>query len=194
MKSLWLALVVWGGGALAQEQELPAFQPCMDREIARYERALRRAQQDQLTQEFEIGGTTGVDLCGAYGIVRCDLTETPYACQRALRVEQDALQAKVVAHLPDTLPAVETPEWHHDLYGTVHALALGHSAGPDCAGDDEPRQVWCEAWEANRRLSSAILAWQIARFAGAVPPATETGWAQHPPPTRPIARPEPTSD
>ena len=51
-------------------------------------------------------------------------------------------------------------------------------------------QAWCEAREANSRLRSAVLAWQVARFLGVADPAVEAGWAKPPPPVRPHARPE----
>lgn len=168
----------------AGAEDLPAFQLCMDHEIARYERALRRAQNDP-RDEFNIGGTSGVDLCGTFAIMRCDQDAAPYDCQRALRRDQDALQARVLADLPAELPSQALT----DLYNVTYALAHGSSAGPDCAGQDEPRQIWCEAREANRRLASAILVWQIARFTNDTPKATQTGWANIPPPMRPLARP-----
>lgn len=177
-----IALIFSAAGAGAED--LPAFQLCMDHEVARYERALRRVQNDQ-RDDFKIGGTSGVDLCGTFAIMRCDQDAAPYACQRALRRDQDALQARVLADLPAALPS----QAHSDLYSTAYALAHGASAGPDCAGQDEPRQVWCEAREANRRLASAILVWQIARFTNDTPKATQAGWANIPPPKRPMARP-----
>ncbi|MCT4557445.1 MAG: hypothetical protein N4A61_05230 [Pelagimonas sp.] len=196
---LLMCLVAGLAGAAAHADEppklapLPSFEICIDKELARFERALTRHHASQragsAVQEFEIGGVTGVDLCGAIGITNCDRSGDTIPCQRDLRLRQEALFARVSAALPHPDAIVGGQQnWLGDLYARVFALAHGGSAGPDCAGDHEARQVWCESWEANRTLASAILAWQVARYLGQVPSAIAQGWAHEPPPTRPRAR------
>ncbi|MFZ5963880.1 hypothetical protein ACOXXX_13080 [Thalassococcus sp. BH17M4-6] len=174
----------------AQDVPLPEFAICMDREVARYERALRRHLDGPDPETFDIGGVDEVDYCGTVGIVRCDISDAPLPCQRDLRAEQDALAEKVRASLPaPEAVAGAHAEVSDGLYPQVWALAHGRSAGPDCTGSSEVLEVWCEAREANRRLQLAVLAWQVARFLDATPTAVAAGWASLPVPTRPRARP-----
>lgn len=193
MRGLVLTLVACGSAALAEEpQPLPSFAACMDEEAARFERALKRLREMPEAQEFEIGDTRGTGYCASVGFVHCDRLEgleAVQACQLTLAAEQDALATKVRAGLP-TPEALEGQgdAFEQTLYPRLHALALGGSAGPDCAGDIPQRETWCEAWEANNRLSNAVLAWQLARWLGAAETAVAAGWAQEPPPKRPRAR------
>ncbi|WP_136441430.1 hypothetical protein [Pacificoceanicola onchidii] len=193
MRAVFSVLCGCTGFALhAQEPELlPSFATCMDKEVARYERALRRVQDMPETQPFEIGDMRGTEFCGSVGIVTCDRSEEKLPCQHAFAEEQDALGARILATLPEP-GAVQgrAGQWSDDLYPLVLALAQGTSAGPDCGGDTDVMAAWCEAREANRRLMNAVLAWQLARFLNAAPDAIEAGWAKVPPPVRPQARPD----
>lgn len=190
-----LALAAVAPLALGAEAEprppLPDFAACMDEEVARYERALKRLREMPEEQGFEIGDERGTGYCGSVGIVLCDRLEVPervQACQIDLAAEELALAARIRATLPDPAAIAAPGAFEAALYPMVHALAEGVSAGPDCEGAAPAMAAWCEAWEANNRLSSAVLAWQLARFLDAVPPATESGWASPPPPKRPQAR------
>ncbi|MBN7785539.1 hypothetical protein JYP51_11435 [Ponticoccus gilvus] len=180
----------------AQEEArepLPDFATCMDMEAARYERALKRLREMPDAQEFEIGDERGTGYCGSVGIVLCDRLEVPEQvqdCQLALAAEQLALAAKVRDALPDPETVQTGGAFERALYPQVYALAEGISAGPDCDGAEAAFQAWCAAWEANNRLSTAVLAWQLARFMGLAEPATAAGWADRPPPVRPRAREE----
>lgn len=193
MRSLVLGGMIWGSAAAAvwaQPDPLPDFATCMDMTVARYEQDLRRLRaRPEEARDFDIGDVRGVDFCGTVGIVRCDRSEDPLPCQRRLSAEQDALKDRVLTLLPapDTVPGAG---FAHALYPQVWELAQGRSAGPDCAGQEPAMQAWCEAREANSRLRSAVLAWQVARFLGVADPAVEAGWAKPPPPVRPHARPE----
>jgi len=175
----------------AEAQSNPAldFDRCMDRETARFERALRRAHALPDPDFFDISGVTGVEFCGTVGIVKCDNSDAPLPCQRALRTDQDVMTAQVLSSVP---PPNEIPGRGEDLsdafYRRAWELARGRSAGPDCIGAPKVMEVWCEARESNRRLQLAVLTWQAARFLGAAPEATEAGWADPPSPTRPRAR------
>ncbi|WP_425098451.1 hypothetical protein [Tropicibacter sp. S64] len=171
-------------------EPLPSFADCMNAEVARYERALKRVQDLPGSQPFEIGDMGGTEFCGTVGIVICDRSDAPLPCQHALAVEEDALAAQIVATLPEPdAVAGKAGQWSDGLYPLVYALAQDRSAGPDCAGDTDVMAAWCDAREASRRLGSAVLAWQLARFLDAAPGAIEAGWASAPPPTRPVARP-----
>lgn len=175
----------------AEREPLPDFGTCMDLEAARYERTLKRLREMPEEQEFEIGDERGTGYCGSVGIVLCDRLEVPaevQGCQLALAGEQLALAAKVRAALPDPAEVETGGPFEQALYPQVYALAEGISAGPDCDGAERAFQTWCEAWEANNRLSTAVLAWQLARFMGVAEPATKAGWADTPPPVRPRAR------
>lgn len=187
--------MLWAGGAVAQDpapDPLPSFTACMDEEAARYERALRGLRGMSEAQAFEIGDTRGVGYCGSVQFVRCDRQETLKAvqdCQLAFAAEQDALSEKVRATLPEPAEvAGQGSAFEQALYPQLYDLAFGHSAGPDCAGDIPQRGTWCTAWEANNRLSSAFLAWQLARYLDAAQTAVVAGWAEVPPPKRPRAR------
>jgi hypothetical protein len=176
-------------GALALPlgaEDLPSFAACMDAEAARFERRLPGLRAEPEGDQ-EAGDVRGVGYCGSVGIVLCDRSRAPYACQIGLRLEQDVLTAKVLSSLPD--PDEITGEgWAAAFYPRLWAIAQGSSAGPDCAGDLQPRRVWCETWEANNRLSNAVLAWQAARYLGAADSAVVAGWANGLRPTRPRAR------
>jgi hypothetical protein len=186
-----LSVGVPSAGWADDDPALPDFATCMDLTVARFERELGRVvslpQQDR---DFDIGDVRGVDFCGTVGIVRCDRTDDPIPCQHDLRSDQDALRERVMADLPQPQsPPSQDASWPERLYAQVWVLARGTSAGPDCAGMDAQLEAWCEAREANSRLRTTVLAWQVARYLGTVPTAIETGWARVPPPTRPKARP-----
>ncbi|MGP6085540.1 hypothetical protein [Antarctobacter jejuensis] len=186
----YCAICLSTGAVWAQPEPLPEFSTCMDIAVDRYEQDLRRLRErPEDARDFDIGDVRGVDFCGTVGIVRCDRSEEPLACQRALTVEQDALKDTILALLPD--PATVTGEgFAHALYPQVWLLAQGSSSGPDCAGQEAAMHTWCEAREANSRLRSTVLAWQVARYLDAAEPAIAAGWASPPPPVRPRARPE----
>ena len=162
-------------GAEGAEEPLPDFASCLNRAVALYERD-RPAEAD----------VVGILYCGTLGIVRCDRSPAPYPCQHALAETQEALRQQVLA----TLPPPEALADAGPLYRLSHALAVGRSAGPDCAGTTEPMEAWCEAHEASLRLADAILTWQLARAKDAAPAAIEAGWAAPPPPVAPRLRPE----
>lgn len=188
MKALSLSMALFAGAAAAQDP-LPKFAPCMDADIAAFERALSRKPASPRPEVFDIGDTSGVDVCGTSGIMLCDLLDDPLPCQRRLRAEQDTWHAAVLDNLPaPDAVAGRAGEWSDGLYPRLYALARDQSAGPDCAGADAAITAWCEAREANRRLQSAVLAWQLARYLNAAPAAVAAGWAMAPPPTRPRAR------
>ncbi|MCT4555835.1 MAG: hypothetical protein N4A53_14195 [Pelagimonas sp.] len=182
-------LILLAHPALA-DTDLPDFATCIDREIARYERELTHHRTTPDAQKFEVGDVRGVDYCGSVGITLCDRSANPVGCQHAFRGRQDRLNDTIRATLPtpDSLTGVNG-QWSDTLYPLTHALAFGSSAGADCAGDTEVMEAWCAAREANRRLSTSILAWQLARFLDATPDAITAGWARPVPPTRPRARP-----
>ncbi|EPX80444.1 hypothetical protein [Salipiger mucosus] len=194
LSSALLLVAPLSSEAVADPEPLPAFATCMNIEIARYERALKRLREGP-EDGFEIGETYGTEFCGTVGIVRCDRSEAPLPCQHALAETQDEMTAEVMATLPEPAEVAGRDGTESDaLYPALWALARDRSAGDDCAGSTEVMEAWCEAREANRRLGSAVLAWQMARFLGAAPRATEAGWAQKPPPLRPMARPGSTGD
>lgn len=194
MRPLALLSVLIALPALAQTdpepEPLPEFATCMAIAVARFEQDLARLRERPETErEFDIGDMRETEFCGTIGIVRCDRSEAPLDCQRALTAEQEALKRAVLASLPAPETVADT-----SLAGQVlrraFALSEGTSAGPDCDGQAEPLQVWCETREANGSLRTAILAWQAARYLDLAEPATVAGWAGPPPPTRPRARPE----
>lgn len=178
------------GAAQAEEEALPDLASCMDTEIARFERELRAFEgAGHAGRMFDIARTDGVEYCGTLGIVRCDRSDDPLACQRALAGQQDALREAVLSglRLPPALSGDEA--FAVQLYRRVWALSQGRSAGPDCAGATPRFAHWCEAREANSRLRNAVLAWQLARYLGLSAPAIEAGWARPPSPVRPQPRP-----
>ncbi|MCV2893959.1 hypothetical protein [Lentibacter sp. XHP0401] len=178
---LALAFVMTAGAAWAEEAEpIAAFAPCLQGEIAQFERDLKRARLDSYDGLAPYVDARGADVCGANGIVLCDHGDNPVPCQHALAEEQEALREAVLLSLP--VPAGA------GLYGRVYALANGHSAGDDCAGTTPVMEAWCEAREATHRFEMAVLAYQLARDAGVVAPAYELGWVQAPAPLRPRAR------
>ena len=169
---------------------LPDFATCNDLEIARFERDLKYLRAGPEADSFEVGSTRGTDYCGTVGITRCDMSEDRVPCQQALAAEQDALRARVVALLPEAGEVRGRAGEDSDaLYPALLAMAQDRSTGDDCAGTTLAAGASCAAREANRRLASAILAWQMARFLDAAPDAVTAGWARVPPPTRPRARP-----
>jgi hypothetical protein len=195
--ALCAGLALAGPPATAEEAEarppLPDFAACMNEEVARYERALKRLREMPGEPGFEIGDERGTGYCGSVGIVLCDRLEAPEAvqtCQHALAAEQLALAARIRATMPDPAEVTAGGAFERALYPMVHGLAEGISAGPDCEGAAPAMAAWCTAWEANNRLSTAVLAWQLGRFLDVVAPATEAGWATLPPPQRPRARRE----
>ncbi|MFZ7090459.1 hypothetical protein [Primorskyibacter sp. 2E233] len=186
IRAAGLSLVAMSPSFAQEPEPLPSFSECMDAEAARFERALNRHLTGPEADSFEIGDTHGVEYCGTLGIVSCDRSETPLACQHALGAQQDVLSDKVRAALPT--PETLVGRGEEPLYAALYALALGQWAEPDCAGNTPVMEAWCQAREANRRLINAVSAWQLARYLDAVPDAFSAGWAQVPPPTRPRAR------
>lgn len=178
------AFVLLAGAAFAEEPEpIPDFAPCLDAEIARFERDLGRARSESYKGLAHFVDGRGVDVCGVGGIVLCDRSAAPLPCQDDLAAEQEALRQEILT----TLPAPEGA----GLYQKVLALAKGRSAGDDCAGMTPVMAAWCAAREATRRAELAVLAYQIARENGAVEPAFRLGWAEAPAPVRPRARGRP---
>lgn len=193
MRGLFLS-VLFGvtGSAATASDTLPEFSVCMDTQIAYYERDFGPAATTPQPPGFQNGLFDWVDYCGMVGIIACDFSDDPLACQRDLRASQDVLSTEILGGLPDP-QAVEgqAGQWSDALYPRVWALAHGSSAGEDCAGSgEEAMQVWCEARQATSRLSLAITAWQVARYLNAADPAIDAGWAAVPPPLRPRERPE----
>lgn len=209
---LWLICLLLAGPVLAQEGDegpdvagdgdgaayapLPSFTECMDEEAARFERALKRLRElpddAEGAGEFEIGDTRGTGYCGSVGFVLCDRSadlEAVQACQLRLAAAEDLLAARIRGALPapEAMKGKGGP-FEQALYPQVWALAQGKSAGADCAGDIAQRRTWCQAWEANGRLRSAVLAWQLARFLGMAETGVDAGWAQPGQPMRPRAR------
>jgi hypothetical protein len=186
-----LSAIALSTAVLAEEapEPLPDFATCMDQEVARFERALRRLAEVPDLEPFEAGGTTEVAYCGGVGIVLCDRSGDAVPCQHALVSEQDQLNAAVRAGLPapEAVAASEDP-LARSLYPQLHALAHGTSAEPDCGGTEAAFGAWCAAWAANDVLRVSIRTWELARYLGAAPDAVTTGWARVPPPTRPKAR------
>ena len=169
-----VAIVFWASAGQAQERE--DFATCLAGAMDRFERSLRRnpgagdPDVALLTQRYVL-------ICGGAGIQTCDLQEDRVTCQAALRVEQDAVTAAVLAALPAP-EALEAPasHWSESLYPTLWEIAQGSSAGPDCIGQRPLLEAWCEAVEANRRLAAAVMTWQLARLLEAVPSAVDAGW------------------
>lgn len=194
MRALSLLAALAALPALAQTEPepepLPDFATCMAVVVARYEQDLARLlEQPEEDREFDIGDMRETEFCGTIGIVRCDRSEAPLDCQRALTAEQEALKVAILK----TLPAPETVAeggFAAQVFRRAYALSQGISAGPDCDGQSEALQAWCETREAGGSLETAVLAWQAARYLGLAEPATVAGWAVPPAPTRPKARPE----
>ncbi|SMX36663.1 hypothetical protein [Maliponia aquimaris] len=173
-----------------EPEPLPDFASCMAVVVARYEQDLENLRERPETeQDFDIGDMRETEFCGTIGIVRCDRSEAPLDCQRALTAEQEALKAAILA----ALPAPETVTdggFAGQVFRRAYVLSQGISAGPDCDGQSEALQAWCETREAGGAVETAILAWQAARYLDLAEPATVAGWAVPPPPTRPKARPD----
>jgi hypothetical protein len=178
--------------AVAQAEDLPDLQTCLNTHVGRYEWLL---QMHQSTPVEEIPGgvwhVEQVSNCGTIGIVRCDLSadlDDRVDCQKHLTQDLDGLTSRVKEGLTD--PATVTGDsWPERLYVISHALAQGSSAGPDCAGQEVLMQVWCEANQATNRLRNAMLAWEVGRYLDLSPDAIEAGWAGPPPAIRPQGRP-----
>ncbi len=180
-----LAYVLLAGAALAEAPEaLPDFASCKNAEIAGFERDLARAHSGHYQGIAPHVDVRGIEVCGTGGIILCDRTDDPLSCQHALAVQQEAFRGEIL----QTLPTPEDAAAAGALYTAVRALAVGHSAGDDCAGSTPVMGAWCEAREATRRVEMAVLAYQLARDEGAVAPAFELGWADAPSPVRPKAR------
>lgn len=199
LRSLAACIVAIGGLALPLSAEtvtdlppLPTFSTCLDIELARFERNLRDLRKrDPEASALDIVSMRRVAYCGTVGIVRCDRMQYPIPCQIDLKAEQNRLRQAVLDALPAPAEVADPPKSDDEaLYHSAWALAQGSSAGPDCAGQPLLIETWCEAREANNRVQTAVLSWQIARFLGAVPTAVDAGWANPPPPVRPKARPE----
>ncbi len=168
---------------------LPDFASCLATEVARYEWRLRLHRHRALeAADFDLWDVGGVEFCGNIAVTRCDRSAAPLPCQKTLAGAQRQLHGQVMAGLPEPeRPGTSLPE---RLYHTAWHLARDVSAGPDCAGAGEVIATWCTAREANLRLKSALLAWQVGRYLGLAVPAITAGWAKPPPPPRPRARPE----
>ncbi|AKO97537.1 MAG: hypothetical protein RID15_13455 [Marinovum algicola] len=185
-----VAALVGLAGAARSEETLPEFSACIDAEVARYEWRLRVHRDRALdAADFDLWDVRGVEYCGNIGVTRCDRSAAPLACQKALAGDQHVLHGHIMAALPDPPPPGEGQGLPTRLYHTAWHLARDISAGPDCAGAGEVMATWCTAREANLRLKSAVLAWQVGRYLGLAAPAVTTGWADPPPPPRPKARP-----
>jgi len=172
----------------AQAEEIPEIETCLNAHVWRYEWLL------QIHEGTPVGDILGgiwhmqnVAHCATLGIVRCDRSDDPIACQIDLADRQDAITAAVKQDLPE--PAqLDGDDWPRRLYSIAHALAHGTSAGPDCAGQPELIAAWCEANNAGNRLRLAVLSWEVARYLGAAPAATDAAWVGPPPVLRPRAR------
>ena len=190
MRLACLLFLAMTGAALAQQPQIPTFQTCMDIYMDRYEQKLIvNSGVDIDAVQGGLWDVGQVYSCGGGGIVLCDRTGAPIPCQRDLAAVQDAMTEQVLDDLPEP-GAVAGPDWVAALYDRTYLLATGSSAGPDCAGMPDLMEAWCGANEANNRLRIAVLAWQIARWAGEVPSALESGWVRRPPAVRPRPRPQ----
>ncbi|MGY3439535.1 MULTISPECIES: hypothetical protein [unclassified Marinovum] len=195
MRHRWTAMVcaalLWAFAppAAAQDAELPDFASCIDVEVDQYEwRLLVHRSRDLNAEDFDLWNVTDIEYCGNIAITLCDRTGAPIPCQQRLTRYQHALRRAVMAELPE--PMRGQAGFPLRLYEKAYDLALGTSAGPDCDGAGALIATWCETREANGRLKSAILAWQVARYLDLAAPAVAAGWANPPKPVRPLARPE----
>ena len=174
---------------VARADYLPDIQTCLNAHVGRYEWLLDihagTPAEDVPGGLWHMGN---MGYCGTLGIVRCDRSDDPVACQIELAQTQDAIAAVVKRDLPDP-EAVGGTDWPVRLYAAVHALAHGVSAGPDCADQPDLINAWCEANAANGRLRMSVMAWEVARYLGAAPGAIEAGWAGPAPVLRPRVRP-----
>ncbi|MFD1509023.1 hypothetical protein [Lacimonas salitolerans] len=185
----WAIALLAMTAPVAAQEPVPAFGACRDIAIERLERELRWHVEGAFAEQVPVADLAGMAYCGEAGIFLCDQEDAADTCHEALTAQQDALRAEVLASLPaPEVVAGRRGMWSDALYPRMHALAHGHSAGPDCAGvavGDGPR---CGARAANRRLDITLRAWVLARYLGAAPDAISAGWAGPPPPTRPRAR------
>ncbi len=184
-----LTFFVLHGAADVRAEERADFETCIAAAMGRFERALRRNPGPD-APDIRLLSQRDVLVCGGAGIQSCDLQDDRIACQAALTAEHDALTASILSALPepDALSAPET-QWSAGLYPQMWEIARGSSAGPDCSGQRPLLEAWCDAVEANRRLASAVMTWQLARLLHAVPSAVEAGWAAPAPPPMPTPRP-----
>lgn len=181
-------LLLLAGSASAQTR--PDFETCIAEAMGRFERALTRNPGPE-APDIRLLSQRDILVCGGAGIQDCDLQEDRVSCQAMLTDRQDVLTGQVLAALPDPdALSVPASHWSDSLYPQMWEIARGSSAGPDCSGQRPLLEAWCEAVEANRRLASAIMTWQLARLLDAVPSPVEAGWAGPPPPPRPNWRPE----
>jgi hypothetical protein len=188
MRGALAALLLSGLPALA-EADTPEFGVCIDIAAARYERELDWHRASPFAESFGIGDGFHLRHCGDVGVWQCTRARAVGPCLSDLADRQSALRQSVI----DSLPPPEEVQglrgvWSDRLYPRLHALALGRSAGPDCAGLPEAAALRCAARAAALRVSIAVRAWYLARYLGAAPDAITAGWAVSPPPTRPRAR------
>jgi hypothetical protein len=176
-------------GPVAAETGLPAFPTCFAQAIAHFEMEFARAGTAAAVADFDIVTRDRVHHCGTLAIVACDRGEDPQACQRALAEDQTDLRDRVLASLPlpgDVPAAPVLP----GLYPTLWDVAHGSSAGPDCAGAEDPVAAWCTTHEARLKLTEAVALWQVARLLGAAGPAADLGWVEIAMPYTPVPRPD----
>ncbi|HBZ44807.1 MAG TPA: hypothetical protein DEO85_12280 [Maritimibacter sp.] len=177
---------------VAAADDLPDVQTCLNDYVETYEWLLE-VHADTPLEDVEGGlwHVEDVKYCGTLGIVRCDRTGDTVPCQHALAARIDGIARDVrETLLPPEAVAGEPDGWAKRLYDASHALAFGSSAGDDCAGATPRMEAWCAAHEAGNRLRDAVMAWQVARYLGAVPSAVEAGWAEKNPAKPPKPRPE----
>ena len=175
--------------APAWAEDLPELETCLSGYMADYDWRLE-VTADQPLEDIEGGiwHPEEVANCVTMAIMICDDSTTPFACQRDLADRERALAETIRDGLPE--PDRTGTDWAERLYALTYDLALGISAGDDCAGTEDPMLSWCMAREEGNRLRDAVDAWQVAQYLGLVPPAIEAGWASPPPPRRPPPRPE----
>lgn len=182
------ALCLAAAPLAAQEDITPDFATCLSIEVSRFEHGVGPLRKRDLPdRETHIGMPIEVSRCGGIAIWMCDRSGAVVACQKALIAEQNALRDKVLQSLP--APEDVPKGVLGALYERLHHLAHGLSAGPDCGGAEDPWATWCETWEANDRLATAVTGWQVARYLGAAGSAISGGWATEPPLIRPKVRP-----
>lgn len=157
---------------------LPGHADCLARAVAHFEMEFARSGPPDAREDWEIISRDRVEYCGTLAIVACDRGDAPQACQRALAADQRALRDRVLAGLPGPDELDAASDWAQGLYRTMHGVAHGSSAGPDCAGADDAYAAWCETRAASRKLAEAVALWQVARMVGAAGPAVEAGWVE----------------
>ncbi|MEM7722150.1 MAG: hypothetical protein AAF376_07220 [Pseudomonadota bacterium] len=173
-------------------QTSPSFDypTCMAEAMGQFEADLAAANSRAPAPNVEIVSRDAVQYCGTLAVVACDRSAAPLACQDDLADRQQVLRRAILNAVPD--PAEVTgldPVWSDRLYPQLWAVAHGTSAGPDCAGADDVYVAWCRTWQANLKVSEAVILWQVARVLGAAPSGVEAGWIAPPSPMRPMERP-----